>query len=291
MEATRKCEKCGEDKPLTNEFFAYRSDTEKYRSTCRICVIKRNVENNQSLKLSNPELYEERRKKSRITQREWRRNRPKKPITKYYIYIFQNKINLKIYVGYTYNTQTRWTNHKSNANQGYEFPIYYAIRKYGWENFDKQVIEEWDTKEEAWDAEMFWIAFFRTNINRYGTEYGYNLNDGGKGSNALLGKKASKKTKLKMSKSHKGRKHTDEAKLKISVANTGRPSHRKGKILTEEHKQNLRKPNVNKRKLNHNLSEQDINDILVSKISKRKLAKLYNISRSTLKTLLKRHGV
>lgn len=282
MEHTRKCEKCGEEKPLTNEFFAYRPDTEKYRNACRICIMKRNRENNEKLKLSNPELYEDRKKKSKITQKEWRKNRPKKPINKYYIYILQNKINLKIYVGYSYNVSARWRNHKSNANQGYEFPIHYAIRKYGWENFDKQVIEEWDTKEEAWDAEMFWIAFFRTNINRYGKEYGYNLNDGGACSSGMLGKKASEETKLKMSKSLKGRKHTDEAILKMSASKQGKPSWRKGKPLTEEHKQNLRKPHKNRKIPIYDLSPEWIDYIKNSKLATSTLSKKHGIRETVI---------
>ena len=64
----------------------------------------------------------------------------------YYIYKFTNKINGKVYIGQTNNIEKRKRGHKSesfnpNAN-GYNLPFHCAIRKYGWENFDFEIIEE-----------------------------------------------------------------------------------------------------------------------------------------------------
>ena len=290
MVATKKCIACGEEKLLTDEFFTYRSDTKKYKNTCRVCVRKQNAARDEKLKLENPELYNAKKTKIRNTQNRWRQNQPKKPITKYFIYVIQNKINNKIYVGYTYNVSVRWRNHKSDAKKGSGYPIHRAIRKYGWENFHKMIIEEWASLQDTLDAEMFWIAFFRTNINKYGKEYGYNLNDGGSNSSGMLVNKASEETKLKMSKAQSGRKLTEEIKLKISMAKKGKPSPLKGKPITEEHKQNLRKPKTNKPKLRHNLSDDTIKEICNSKLSVRKLAKLHNVGRSTIKNIIKRNN-
>lgn len=52
----------------------------------------------------------------------------------HYIYIIQNKINLKIYVGQTNNIKTRWNSHKSAARRQdkHDFSyIHRAINKYG----------------------------------------------------------------------------------------------------------------------------------------------------------------
>ena len=101
----------------------------------------------------------------------------------YYIYTLQNQANLKIYVGYTENPKTRWRCERNQANNiksaEYNRPLHRAIRKYGWDNFKKQIIEEFDDQIEALEAEKFWIEFFRTNRKKYGNEYGYNLHEGG----------------------------------------------------------------------------------------------------------------
>jgi group I intron endonuclease len=154
----------------------------------------------------------------------------------HYVYILQNKINLKIYVGYSANPKIRWNSHKNTANnpkhKNHHELIYNAIRKHGWENFDKQIIEEWETKKEALEAEMFWIEFFRTNIHIYGKEYGYNLGPGGTGGR-VKGGKLSIEHRRKLSEAHKGR----------TAWNKGKPSPLKGRKrttpLTENEKQNL----------------------------------------------------
>src|SRR5258708_39931387 len=96
----------------------------------------------------------------------------------YQIYIHQNILNLKIYVGVTTHIQDRWANQKwaaFNINYiYYNSPFYKAIRKYGWDNFTHQVIENHINKQEALDAERFWIEYFRSNIKVFGTNYGYN---------------------------------------------------------------------------------------------------------------------
>ena len=103
--------------------------------------------------------------------------------TKHYIYIHQNKLNLKVYVGYTKQPHIRWRDTKRGAfDPNFEFynqPLYNAIRRDGWDNFDHHVIEVFDNKEDALEAEIFWIEFFRSNRNVYGKEYGYNMHEGG----------------------------------------------------------------------------------------------------------------
>jgi len=53
-----------------------------------------------------------------------------------YVYLIENKINGKKYVGKTYRTiESRWKEHLKVAHQYPERPLYRALLKYGEENF------------------------------------------------------------------------------------------------------------------------------------------------------------
>lgn len=154
------------------------------------------------------------------------------------IYKITNLINDKVYVGQTtQELKLRLKYHKSNKNT----LIGRAIRKYGWENFSVEVLEECETQEQLNEREIFWIKKLNSkNPN------GYNLTDGGernykvvesvrrKISLAGMGRKFSDETKAKISASNK--KHyaeNPERRLKISIANTGN-QYSKGRVLSFE---------------------------------------------------------
>ena len=61
-----------------------------------------------------------------------------------------------------------------------------------------------------------------------------------KGNTNMLGKSHTLETIKKISESNKGKLRSEETKSRISVAKKGKVSHRKGKKLSEEHKQKLR---------------------------------------------------
>lgn len=92
------------------------------------------------------------------------------------IYKVTNKINEKIYIGYSKNFSKRKSVHKRNAlksNVGFVF--YQAIRKHGWDNFKWEVIyESWDDKHCLTVMEPHFI----TEYNSFG-EKGYNMTRGG----------------------------------------------------------------------------------------------------------------
>lgn len=95
----------------------------------------------------------------------------------YCVYIHTNKIDGKMYVGQTIygnKPNKRWQN-----GMGYRAQIYFwrAIEKYGWDNFDHEVIASNLTKEEADNFERLLIEKLHTNDNRFG----YNLTNGGEG--------------------------------------------------------------------------------------------------------------
>lgn len=94
------------------------------------------------------------------------------------IYVMENKINGKRYIGQTNNFQKRMNGHRSDANNknshSYNLPLAAAIRKYGWDNFNNYIIEEYpdDTPvEHINEREIFFINFFASLVGRNG----YNL--------------------------------------------------------------------------------------------------------------------
>jgi group I intron endonuclease len=150
----------------------------------------------------------------------------------HYIYILQNKINLKIYVGKTYDPESRFMAHLYAAS-GNTLPnkylIHRAIAKYGQDNFIFQTIDEFDNEKECLEAEKFWIEFFRSDVNRFGSECGYNLTAGGEG---ISGFKHSQEAKNKVSIANTGRVFSNDTRNRMSAAHTGKPSPMLGHIQT-----------------------------------------------------------
>lgn len=95
----------------------------------------------------------------------------------YKIYLIENRINGKGYVGYTMrDVGLRWSNHKQSAKKNNQSRFYHAIRKYGEDCWDIYILAEFDgTREEAWKVEKFYIE----NLNTH--KKGYNANSGGSG--------------------------------------------------------------------------------------------------------------
>ena len=96
------------------------------------------------------------------------------------IYQYVNKLNGHMYIGLTNNAKRRFSDHLSAAtnpnNKDYEAPIHRAIRKYGIENFDFNIIE--DNIEDInllKQREQYWIEYYDTYNNR---EH-YNATPGG----------------------------------------------------------------------------------------------------------------
>lgn len=134
--------------------------------------------------------------------------------------------------------EKRW-----NFGKGYKENSYFtrAIEKYGWENFNHEVLCEGLTRSGASCLERKFISYYET-TNR---EKGFNLESGG-----LFGdKELSEETKRKIGDAHRGKyteaqwaativrrgkgfPHTEEAKKKIGDSHRGKP-------LSEEHKKKL----------------------------------------------------
>lgn len=135
------------------------------------------------------------------------------------------------YIGQTVNTlRHRWLKHLSEATNKSKYPIHNAIRKYGPDAFDVEILCECNSKEEMDEIEKFCIILFDTK-----TPNGYNLTDGGEGwcgvrhseesrrkiSNAGKGRECKPETREKLRRIHKGRIFSEQSKRKMSEAAKG----------------------------------------------------------------------
>ena len=81
------------------------------------------------------------------------------------IYQLKNKVNGKIYIGQSRDIYDRWTRHKNTAfyknGKDYDILLYKAIRKYGWDNFEKTILETC-TQEELDEKEQYYIEKFKS---------------------------------------------------------------------------------------------------------------------------------
>lgn len=94
-----------------------------------------------------------------------------------YIYKIVNDINDKVYIGKTnFSIEKRFKQHCKDAfrDRNEKRPLYSAMRKYGIEHFQIELIEETDNPNER---EIYWIDFFE------GYTKGYNATRGGEGKN------------------------------------------------------------------------------------------------------------
>ncbi len=140
--------------------------------------------------------------------------------TYYIIYCHRNKINNKAYIGQTKNIKDRWC---ASHYKGCRL-FYYAIQKYGWDNFQHIILKDNIlTIEQANYWEHFYIQLFNT-INH---QIGYNLTAGG-------GQTVISESTKKLIKQHHadfsgekhpmyGKHHSEETKQKMRQAKLGSP--------------------------------------------------------------------
>ena len=167
----------------------------------------------------------------------------------YIVYQHKNKINEKVYIGITsQKPEQRWGSQGCNYKSSPHF--YSAIQKYGWDNFEHNILFTELTKEQACLKEQELIKEYNS-MNR---EFGYNSTSGGdiftmneetkqKISQAMMGNQnnlghpCSEEKKKKISNAQKGREFTEEHKQKLSEAAKNRHvpcSEEKKQILKEK---------------------------------------------------------
>lgn len=179
------------------------------------------------------------------------------------VYKHTNKANGKVYIGITSKKpEQRW-----EYGRGYRHNAYMqsAIKKYGWNGFEHEVLFENLTQEQASDLERKLIAEYKSADRRNG----YNIELGGYGRKAIseetreklrqnflgeknpnYGKHLSDETRRKLSECNRGEKHpkygthhSEEARRKIGDAKRGEKNHFYGKHFSEEHRLKISKGN------------------------------------------------
>lgn len=172
----------------------------------------------------------------------------------YYIYLIENKITSKKYIGYTkLPVKKRWKQHSSRAlNTCINTPFYNAIRKYGTSSWSIDILQVENSAERAKNSEIYFIE-------KYNTFYeGYNATKGGDGNNGII---MSKESNLKRSASlkgitknydrMKGKKHNPETLEKMR-----KPKKDKSSYQTESFKEKMRKVQLQYAKSKRALSRQ-----------------------------------
>lgn len=138
------------------------------------------------------------------------------------IYKATNKINGKCYIGQTrHSLEERRNAHYAKARQGIKTHFYSAIRKYGEDNFEWEIICTAHNKKILNELETFYITKYDS-IKR-----GYNMVDGG--DNNIMDIE-SVKTK------HDEKMRSDEVRTKISAS---MKKYRQQHPFTEEHRKKL----------------------------------------------------
>lgn len=140
----------------------------------------------------------------------------------YYIYKITNKLNGKIYIG---QHKVPLIHETFYRYMGKGIAITEAIKKYGKENFEKEIIEYIDDDEKhqyVSEREIYWISYYNSTAPN-----GYNISPGGEGGTTSEIAKRSAKTRKQ-----NGYKFSNETKQKISLAT-------KNKSKSEIHKKHL----------------------------------------------------
>lgn len=207
------------------------------------------------------------------------------------IYKATNLVNSKCYIGQTISGLShRKRQHKCESVNNYSnMVLSKSIRKYGWDNFEWEIIYECNTREELDEKEVFYIDYYNSRIPN-----GYNLVSGGKGisgfhwseeskqkqrernmgkilteehkrkiGRALKGRPISEEQKIQISNTLKGHNVSLETREKISKATKGKKRSpfteehrkklseaRKGIVFSEEHKRNIREANKKRNRNN-----------------------------------------
>ncbi|MBQ9441872.1 MAG: GIY-YIG nuclease family protein [Selenomonadaceae bacterium] len=201
------------------------------------------------------------------------------------IYKITNLENGKIYVGQTVQFEKRMKQHQHSKKTGVDA----AIKKYGWENFSVEILEE--CPEEMLDErEIFWIAKLNSMFPN-----GYNLTSGGerkkfvsaesiakmsaklKGrfageQNPFYGKHHTEEAKAKNGAAHRGTHHTAETRAKMSAKQSGENNAFYGKQHSEEFKF---QKSLSKKKIIYPVFEKELERRF---LTRKKLAELMGVN-------------
>lgn len=168
------------------------------------------------------------------------------------IYMIQNKVNNKMYIGQAVDIEDRWKAHRNGLRGDYHDNTHLqnSWKRDGEENFEFTILLEC---EES-DLNMY-EEYYIFDLMTFDPRVGYNKNYGGKSgrpteetkrklSESAKGRQFSEETRRKLSETKKGKQLSEETKRKMSESRKGEKNPNYGKQLSEEHKRKLSKPVV-----------------------------------------------
>ena len=130
--------------------------------------------------------------------------------------MYTNKINGKRYIGQAKDFNKRHRYHKNamtnKKNKDYNQPIHRALRKYGLDNFEVEILKENLSTQCLLN---FYECYY---IKKYDllckNNKGYNVSEGGSNGNSFAGQTEEERKERckKISDAAKGRKHSEETK-------------------------------------------------------------------------------
>ena len=148
------------------------------------------------------------------------------------IYKITKKDTGQAYIGLSENIERRWYDHTHSPQLKHSY-IDRAIKKYGADRFDLEIIEELpNDRDLLTEREAYWVKYYNT----YKDDFHYNLTPGGDFSPMKVPEIAKKN-----SESNKGREFSEEHKKNISEANSGENNPMYGKKHTLEAKAKMSK--------------------------------------------------
>lgn len=154
------------------------------------------------------------------------------------IYRVKNKINNKIYIGQTIKDLGKRINRhlKESKLDKNDRPFLNAIKKYGIENFEWEIIDEATSLDELDNKEIYWI-------NEYNslTPNGYNILGGGQ-KNRMITKDLCERISDGLKKSEKWQKTLNSVEYQEKIKNKF-VGYNKGKKFSQEHKNKISQKN------------------------------------------------
>ena len=149
-----------------------------------------------------------------------------------YIYKIINKFTGKIYIGQKSNQSPE----KSKSYYGSGKYIKRAIKKYGKNNFIKEIVEECTSQSQLNAREQYWIE----KLDSVNPDIGYNLQYGGLGGkHTIQSKKIMSVLQQGSNNNFYGKNHTKESKKLMSISKLGNKNPMYGKHLSDETKLKL----------------------------------------------------